>query len=718
MYLLFWPNLLLVYRYQILLLLFMYNITDGIFEEQYELSTMTPHYENLTKVAHRNLKLMGSRNRWQYRIGNLNRRQHDVLKTIWRKPRSANVDIVLGTQNIRDDNKKYQDMFNNAPVATQKSLELTTPESMIEFDYMQDHVIQNDGKQTTGNISVFRVEENHHSLFPGVFKKYVTYQIRKEPFTRFTTPQIDLKFAERKVERAKPKIPREAKYPNKINMHSSDFFPTDLPIKRVTIYQTAILVPITTKKSPPNYSNKSKKSLKDDQSRLHVSENKTLGSINIEAVHQRYPFKYHYQATVRSLTKEIENTPDEYRLYQDIPHREHSEKISYVGFSHNMNYKLNLPVAERLPDTTEFNIVPIIEQQLRETHARKTTAIPSDKVKFFEMYDENTANPSIQAKPVAQLGNLSQSHDLYSHVSFKNSSKSTYTEIPPYKMYSVDISEQATSLNTSVSNYSVPIKFPKRAKESSWSKFTYLAVYIYEPLSLHCDAAILSPHWLVTSGACLYLRQSDQSDDAVSAFVTYCGPNWRHPELVVYVKYSVVHPRFHPRDPARRQLYNIGLIQVADSTSATCRSWSAVSLVTHHAALGAATAVGWGLDRFHEATIDAAPSYFSSYNSNVYSGSCPGNKNYEHLKNMTEDQGGINNVFCLPPRTSASDVTAPAPGSVLVSGGKLVALYLEEERHPTGDQSAQYTGVWALAPWVASVAKETEDLHQDSVLSL
>lgn len=92
--------------------------------------------------------------------------------------------------------------------------------------------------------------------------------------------------------------------------------------------------------------------------------------------------------------------------------------------------------------------------------------------------------------------------------------------------------------------------------KSAGKLFSYVLFF-----QTHCDAAGISPHWLIAAGSCLSRHYLVHSVEARSAFVTYCGDNWRNPERIAYVKYSVVHPKFHPKDEARRHLYNIGSLK-------------------------------------------------------------------------------------------------------------------------------------------------------------
>ncbi|KAG6451887.1 uncharacterized protein LOC115444684 isoform X2 [Manduca sexta] len=233
-------------------------------------------------------------------------------------------------------------------------------------------------------------------------------------------------------------------------------------------------------------------------------------------------------------------------------------------------------------------------------------------------------------------------------------------------------------LNAELANRKLLYDFVNRSV--SWSEYRFLGVYVYEPLQVHCDAAGISPHWLITAGSCLARHHKNPGGDGLSAYVTYCGDNWWNPERVSYVKYSLVHPRYHPRNRIRRHLYNIGIIQVVNSMVSACPGWSPVSLMSHHfSASGGgarATAIGWGLDS---------------------------------KARQLEDEGGVRNVYCLALPPYNGEENDPIHGGLLMVGEKLIALYLQEERRPWGEQSALYTGTWRLVPWVLDNARESEE---------
>ncbi|XP_073951993.1 uncharacterized protein isoform X1 [Choristoneura fumiferana] len=379
------------------------------------------------------------------------------------------------------------------------------------------------------------------------------------------------------------------------------------------------------------------------------------------------------------------------------------------------------------------------------TTLESTTAY--DKIKFFELYDSLTLAPQQDAlKNKNDIKNIIDSEDIepkkdkvrnivqnigncnnqsrnnrdeqsFNFVSFTTESKTNASKLRFIKRKgSTHLFQDKNALDlllNTTTKRSPSTDTANKNKLAAWSNYPFVSVYVYEPTQTHCDAAGISPHWLIAAGSCLSRHHLVHSVEARSAFVTYCGDNWRNPERIAYVKYSVVHPKFHPKDEARRHLYNIGLIQVS-SPMTTCSNWSPISLMSHHFAADSqgsiASAVGWGLDRFGTKYMtEKLPLWpLTVYEGLVYSDSCPGSIAYSKAKRQDPDSG-VNNVYCLllPPYTG--EETDPAHGGLLLVGGKLIALYLQEERRSWGAQSAQYTGVWRVIPWVMDAAREPED---------
>ncbi|XP_060801241.1 uncharacterized protein LOC106131704 [Amyelois transitella] len=257
--------------------------------------------------------------------------------------------------------------------------------------------------------------------------------------------------------------------------------------------------------------------------------------------------------------------------------------------------------------------------------------------------------------------------------------------------------------------------YAQESKVASWSDYPFVAVYINEPFQVLCDAAAISQHWLVTAGSCLSRQhRTGFTSDGRSAYVTYCGAAWRQPERIAYVKYTLVHPKYNPRVRSRQFVYNIGLIQVVGSLMSACPGWAPITLMSHHFTSldgSTASAVGWGLDRYAAKYPDAEiPTHpLMVYKGSIHSDHCPGNVGYYEAKKV-ETLNVIKNVYCLSLPPYKKEETDPVHGSLLLIGGKLIALYLQEERRGWGEQSAQYTAVWQLIPWVLEVAREPEDI--------
>ncbi|XP_047527147.1 uncharacterized protein LOC125064242 [Vanessa atalanta] len=354
-----------------------------------------------------------------------------------------------------------------------------------------------------------------------------------------------------------------------------------------------------------------------------------------------------------------------------------------------------------------------------------------DRIKFFEIYDNNTdpprslsfneKNDELQSNYYRRNANVNLNkennsvHTTKSHYITRSLKKyvtpnDTKRETPKYV-------EKYSSTSTSKINNpnAIPIStnFPCLSKSASWSEFPFVAVYTYEPAQVHCDCASISSHWLVSSATCLYLHHKDLRIDGRSAFVSYCSNHWRRPGRIAYVRRSLLHPRFKPTDKIRRQVYNIGVIQVASSMANTCNGWQPISLMSHQFVAGPdgtlATAVGWGLDRYdtRHSTSELPLHPLMLYQSLVFSDSCPGNSGYSNAKLFNEES--VKNVYCLslPPYIKEENDTVH--GSLLLVGGKLIALYLQEERRPWGVQSAQYTSIWRLIPWLLDVAQEIDE---------
>ncbi|XP_047986463.1 kallikrein-15-like [Leguminivora glycinivorella] len=250
---------------------------------------------------------------------------------------------------------------------------------------------------------------------------------------------------------------------------------------------------------------------------------------------------------------------------------------------------------------------------------------------------------------------------------------------------------------------------------AQWSSYPFASVYVYEPKQTHCDASGISPHWLLAAGSCLSRHNLEYSIDDRSAYVTYCGVHWRSPERIAYVKRILLHPNFNLRDKVRRLLFNVGLIQVVSSMSTSCPGWTPVAMMSHQffasSAGSMAQAVGWGLDRYGSqyATEEIPHCPLTVYEALVYHDTCPGSTTFSTTKQQGDS--GAENVYCLLLPVYSGEENDSVHGGMLLVGGKMIALYLQEERRSWGSQSAQYTGVWRLLPWITDVAHEHEDVE-------
>ncbi|XP_072940600.1 uncharacterized protein [Epargyreus clarus] len=350
-----------------------------------------------------------------------------------------------------------------------------------------------------------------------------------------------------------------------------------------------------------------------------------------------------------------------------------------------------------------------------------------DKVKFFEMYDSNTPQWEDYIQNVSHvINNANQSsikNDekiLLQHVNIvdtghnKEKNKTRHVKKDTQNLNG----KKEKGENEYLKNSSKPFKSSPFQKHSDgsrlavWSDFPFVGVYIYEPSQVHCDAASISPHWLLAAASCLS-RHHNELRGGLSAFVTYCSEDWRHPHRVSYVKRTLIHPSYQPRD-GTRHLFNAGVIQVVNSMADTCNGWAPVSLMSHQFTAdqegSIAAAVGWGLDRYDQtySIMDIPKHPLMIYEGLVHSQSCPGKFEY---RTKTSDEDEIRNVYCLslPPYLAEENDTVH--GALLLIGGKLLALYLQEERRPWGVQSAQYSGLWRLLPWLADTAREPDDLY-------
>ncbi|CAK1553682.1 unnamed protein product [Leptosia nina] len=338
-----------------------------------------------------------------------------------------------------------------------------------------------------------------------------------------------------------------------------------------------------------------------------------------------------------------------------------------------------------------------------------------DRIKFFEMYDSDTPTPQNNTRSHnSDFTDIDYNEKLFIEPKHVNINSTRYVkkhvDLPTESDERVNYTDYSQTLFRSTANIPTQrINFSKHSyisRPAAWSEFSFVAVYVYEPFQVRCDAAGLSPHWLLASGSCLSRNyKNEYSTNGQSAFVAYCTDNWMYYERITYVKHTFIHPRFDLKDRAKQHLYNIGVIQVVNSMSETCNGWSPVSLMSHDMAGNPddakGVAVGWGLDRQEANNVEIHN--LMMYESQIRSDMCSGDVSYRkrHKK--------LNNVYCLSLPTVSDETEGPVHGALLLIGGKLIALYLKEERRPSGEQSALYTGVWRHIPWLLKIATEPEE---------
>ncbi|XP_063621799.1 uncharacterized protein LOC134794026 [Cydia splendana] len=388
-----------------------------------------------------------------------------------------------------------------------------------------------------------------------------------------------------------------------------------------------------------------------------------------------------------------------------------------------------------------------VKSPVQSTTSASTTVFttPNDRVKFFEIYDTNTLRPSkkrkklnyksqYQSQKIPEIISITKNFSnkksneessIPSQVSCLDNSKNARFEKKKknfrkrsFKLGgSLDILHQIPENNVSeLHATSKTIVFSKskpstRTSMANWSSYPFASVYIYEPTQTYCDASGISPHWLLAAGSCLSRHNLVYSIDERSAYVTYCGEHWRSPERIAYVKRIVVHPKFNPNDKVRRLLFNMGLIQVSNSMSTSCPRWAPIAMMSHQFSISLAgtmaSAVGWGLDRYRSKTTEKLPRRpLTVYEALVYHNTCPGSSTFRIAKRQADS--GVSNLYCLLLPEYTGEENDSVHGGLLLVDGKLIALYLQEERRSWGSQSAQYTGVWRLLPWITDIAHEPD----------
>ncbi|XP_050681771.1 uncharacterized protein LOC126977111 [Leptidea sinapis] len=270
--------------------------------------------------------------------------------------------------------------------------------------------------------------------------------------------------------------------------------------------------------------------------------------------------------------------------------------------------------------------------------------VSNDKIYFFELYDRDTPESYGFTKQI-DSGKKIHLEDVDNDLINQNYSNKTkyvkkhaFTSTFPAENF---IRLEETTHKENGKLYAKTTTAPKTAStavyssgSATWSDFPFVAVYVYDPLQLRCDAAAISAHWLLASASCLCRHRENQYEAQQSAYVAYCSANWRMPECISYVKQKLIHPKFNRKDPSKQRLYNVGVVQIVNSMPETCRGWAPVTLMSHQysteneGSLG--NAVGWGLDKYRGTDFDVANYQLMWYQSLVFkeSVSCPGDANY------------------------------------------------------------------------------------------
>uniref|UniRef100_A0A2H1VSH6 SFRICE_019178 n=1 Tax=Spodoptera frugiperda TaxID=7108 RepID=A0A2H1VSH6_SPOFR len=667
----------------------------------------SPNYNQIkNNNAYNNDKPISQYKKWQ--VGRVSRKQYEIINMLWRKTKIFNdVDSTTSSYRQRRNNGSER-IVDNVPVFRPPLARLparpsvsSTTRSFIEFYYLDE-------------------TDDRLKDFPS--KKLVQVPNRsKEQQQQLRNENHEFVLA---------------------NSHMFSFRIDDNAYKRTKT---------TTRFSQPTNRMRRRKTRTHSSLTGFESLNSITPSFKLRLQRQQQQIKYDNMIPTKS-SREIKMNVTVNTLTPTVAKNNGAIRTLVTNGFDN----------DTCPITTEDNMA---NENITSAHNNKiinTTPLEEttayDKIKFFEMYDRHTSFPYYDQN--GRLIDVDNTDILIRRNELNNNERKTLLEHvdqdiskehnQPHKSkhskkhivetFKNDIQLQsdinsipvvnntvkAEILNDSDTNTNTTIQDVKQTKHSDlfeykrskhvdWTRYPFVAAYVYEPSQVHCDAAGISPHWLITSGSCLSRHHKNPSGEGRSAFVTYCGDSWWTPERVAYVKYSLVHPRYNSRDKTRRHLYNIGLIQVITSMASACSTWSSISMMSHQFVADEkgtlANAVGWGLDRFDSrySSSDLPKSPLMSYENEVFSDSCPGNVGYSKAKRLAED-GGVKNVYCLALPPYAGEDSDPIHGGLLLVGGKLVALYLQEERRPWGDQSAQYTGIWRLVPWILDVARENDDV--------
>ncbi|CAH0627103.1 unnamed protein product [Chrysodeixis includens] len=670
----------------------------------HQASTRTPSINKTSSQS-------GGYKKWQ--VGRVSRKQYEIINMLWRKTKMfVNVDQTTPTnQHLRRENDSKRVLDNsNGPrhrflrFTSRPNVPLTTP-SYIEFYYLDE--ADDRGKETTSQKNMY-----HRNLRERQLKNFGNFKFV------FDSPMFSFRIDDPSYKRSA--IPTRYMHPTN-KMRKRKTRPQDASISGFDSYHS-----ITPSHKFPH--------------------KRAKGSLKVTTINRRTK---NITTITHTRTKQ-----DNHNL--NVSHQEDFSSIEYT--LSNETCPITTEALTTLTDTIENETIP--DYSISVTNRTAPTTV-YDKIKFFEIYDKQTPFPYYDDKgKLVDMDNIdifvkgNEINDdrkvLLEHVDqgigieHKIRHKTKHSKkhiIDNYKAETKNTTHQTlmdtkpttrfVTLNISASPIANITQKPlnrtskpastvknffeyKKSKVARWSEYPFAAAYVYEPSQVHCDAAGISPHWLISSASCLSRHHKNPGGEGRSAFVTYCGVSWWNPERVAYVKYSLVHPRFHHRDKTRRHLYNIGLIQVVTSMASACSGWSSITIMSHQFIAdpdgSTANAIGWGLDRFDTrySSNDLPKTPLMTYESRVFSDSCPGNVGYNKAKDLDEE-GGVKNVYCLslPPYTGEDN--DPVHGGLLLVGGKLVALYLQEERRPWGEQSAQYTGTWGLVPWVLDMARETEE---------
>ncbi|CAH4018294.1 unnamed protein product [Pieris brassicae] len=334
--------------------------------------------------------------------------------------------------------------------------------------------------------------------------------------------------------------------------------------------------------------------LNDERLKRRNSDTKIKkDNINIEtrSVLNSPVFLFHVQYETCTSTKNSKHKPE------NTPPRNNFKRSQFLD---SLKVSIKKYNDETCPVTT--NAFKTINRTKNIDILKSATSSTAyDKIKFFELYDSDTPTP----KGEINLPNIDDDEKiLLEDINFdmKHQNKTRYVKkhVDTLRPTGSDNENDSPEIViTNILTQTVNTTKDINSRSAQWSEFPFIALYVYEPTQVRCDAAALSPHWLLASGSCLFRHYKSYSVDSQSAYVAYCTDNWRNSERISYVRRSFVHPRFYLKD-TRRYLYNIGVIEIVNSMSETCNGWAPVSLMSHqmaHTQGIRGVAVGWSLNR-------------------------------------------------------------------------------------------------------------------------